>query len=150
VCATNKETRETVCLTSYRTINGSNDLQNSMTILEAWWATFFDLIAVDQFVDGATGANNPVREMWDQAQLVWGLEPLKGKVKFLVSIGTGMLSLKTLAAKQTVEYYRFNVVEKIGPEEAKKDNAIAAATRRYISSYEVQRSMQACTGSISR
>lgn len=74
-----------------------------MTIWQACRATsaatsFFDPIAVgrfsEEFVDGATGANNPVRELWDQAQLVWGPEPLEGKVKCLVSIGTGLPSLK--------------------------------------------------------
>jgi hypothetical protein len=149
VCATSKETSETVCLTSYRTPRGSSDLLNSVTIWEACRATsaatsFFDPIAVgrfdEEFVDGATGANNPVRELWDQAQLAWGPEPLEGKVKCLVSIGTGVPSLKpfkddvlhigeTLVAiatetEQTAErfrreralldstgrYYRFNVV----------------------------------------
>jgi hypothetical protein len=132
-------------------------------------------------VDGATGANNPVREVWDQAQLAWGPEPLEGKVKCLVSIGTGVPSLKafkddvfnigqTLAAiatetEQTAErfrrerglldstgrYYRFNVargLEDIGLEEAKKVKEMAAATRRYISSQEVHKQMQACAGSI--
>jgi predicted acylesterase/phospholipase RssA len=149
VCATSKETSETVCLTSYKTPRGNNDLLNSVTIWEACRATsaatsFFNPIAVgrfrEEFVDGATGANNPVREMWDQAQLVWGPEPLEGKVKCLVSIGMGVPSLKpfkddvfnigeTLVAiatetEQTAErfrrerslldsterYYRFNVV----------------------------------------
>ncbi|RYN53640.1 hypothetical protein AA0117_g13334 [Alternaria alternata] len=148
VCATSKETSETVCLASYRTPRGSSDLLNSVTIWEACRATsaatsFFDPIAVgrygEEFVDGATGANNPVREVWDQAQLVWGPEPLEGKVKCLVSIGTGVPSLKafeddvfnigqTLAAiatetevtaerfrrergllDSTGRYYRFNV-----------------------------------------
>ncbi|CAN9193253.1 unnamed protein product [Alternaria alternata] len=149
VCATSKETSETVCLASYKTPRGNNDLLNSVTIWEACRATsaatsFFDPIAVgrygEQFVDGATGANNPVREVWDQAQLAWGPEPLEGRVKCVVSIGTGVPSLKafkddvfqigqTLAAiatetEQTAErfrrerglldstgrYYRFNVV----------------------------------------
>jgi predicted acylesterase/phospholipase RssA len=149
VCATSKETSETVCLTSYRTPRGNSDLLNSVTIWEACRATsaastFFDPIAVgrfcEEFVDGATGANNPVREVWDQAQLAWGAEPLEGKVKCLVSIGTGVPSLKpfkddvlhigetlvaiTTETEQTSErfrreralldstgrYYRFNVV----------------------------------------
>lgn len=103
MCATSKETSETVCLTSYRTPRGNNDLLNSVTIWEACRATsaassFFDPIAVgrfgEEFVDGATGANNPVRHVWDQAQLAWGPEPLEGRVKCLVSIGTGVPSLK--------------------------------------------------------
>jgi predicted acylesterase/phospholipase RssA len=148
VCATSKETSETVCLASYRTPRGNNDLLNSVSIWEACRATsaatsFFDPIAVgrfgEEFVDGATGANNPVRELWDQAQLTWGPEPLEDRIKCLVSIGTGVPSLKpfkddvlqihkTLAAiatetEQTAErfrrekasldntgrYYRFNV-----------------------------------------
>ena len=149
VCATSKETSETVCLTSYKTPRGGNDLLNIVTIWEACRATsaatFFDPIAVgrlgEEFVDGATGANNPVREVWGQAQLAWGPELLEGKVKCVVSIGMGMPSLKafkddvfnigkTLAAiatetEQTAErfrrerglldstgrYYRFNVLQ---------------------------------------
>jgi hypothetical protein len=45
-------------------------------------------------VDGATGANNPVWEVWNQAQLLWGPQPLENKIKCLVSIGTGVPSLK--------------------------------------------------------
>jgi hypothetical protein len=190
VCATSKQTSDTLCLTSYKTLRGGNDLLNSVTIWEACRATsaatsFFDPIAVgrfgEEFVDGATGANNPVRELWDQAQLAWGPEPLEGRVKCLVSIGTGVPSLKafkddvfnigkTLAAiametEQTAErfrrerglldctgrYYRFNVawgLEDIGLEEAKKVKEMAAATRRYTSSQEVYKQMQACAGSI--
>jgi len=91
-------------------------------------------------MDGATGANNPVVELWNEAQMMWGPEPLDGKVKCLVSIGAGIPSLKpfkndvftigeTLVAiatetERTAErfkhdktyldssgrYYRFNVV----------------------------------------
>ena len=39
-------------------------------------------------MDGATGANNPVQEVWNEAQQVWG-SPLEAKIKCLVSIGTG-------------------------------------------------------------
>lgn len=148
VCARSKETNGTVCLTSYRNLRGPSDL-NSITIWEACRATsaastFFDPIAVgkygEEFVDGAMGANNPVREVWDQAQLAWEPELLESRVQCLVSIGTGVPSLKpfkddmlhigeTLVAiatetEQTAEmfrrdksllddtgqYYRFNVV----------------------------------------
>jgi len=148
VCAISKQTSETVCLTSYRSPRGSNDLLNSVKIWEACRATsaassFFDPIAVgrykEEFTDGGTGANNPVWEVWNQAQMIWGPGPIDSKVKCLVSIGTGVLSQKpfqddvfgigeTLVAiatetKQTAErfrqhkvhlddtgrYYRFNV-----------------------------------------
>lgn len=83
---------------------GSRDLLNSVKIWEACRATsatssFFDPIKVGQFeefVDGATGADNLVWEVWNQAQLMWGPEPLEGEVQCLVSIGTGVTSLKRL------------------------------------------------------
>ena len=148
MCATSKETSETVCLTSYKSPRGGTDLLNSVKIWEACRATsaassFFDPIDIgrykEEFVDGATGANNPVWEVWNQAQLMWGPQPLEGRVKCVVSIGTGVPSLKpfrdhvlhigeTLVAiatetEQTAErfrrdkshledngqYYRFNV-----------------------------------------
>jgi predicted acylesterase/phospholipase RssA len=121
----------------------------SVKIWEACRATsaassFFDPIAIgryqEEFVDGATGANNPVMELWNQAQVMWGPEPLEGRVQCLVSIGTGVPSLKPFQddvfhigealvaiateTEQTAErfrrdksyldsagrYYRFNVV----------------------------------------
>ncbi len=103
MCATSKQTSETICLTSYKSLRGGSDLLNSVKIWEACRATsaassFFDPIAVgrygEEFVDGATGANNPVWEVWNQAQLMWGLEPLESRIKCLVSIGTGVPSLK--------------------------------------------------------
>jgi hypothetical protein len=39
-------------------------------------------------------------------------------------------------------------LEQIGLKEARKVKVIVAATRRYISSQEVHRQMQACAGSI--
>lgn len=148
MCATSKETTETVCLTSYPSPRSRSDLLNSIKIWEACRATsaassFFDPIAIgrykEEFVDGATGANNPVWEVWNQAQLIWGPQPIEGQIRCLVSIGTGTPSLesfqddvfhigKTLIAiatetEQTAEkfrrdkthlddsgrYYRFNV-----------------------------------------
>ncbi|KAK4691613.1 hypothetical protein P7C71_g5419, partial [Lecanoromycetidae sp. Uapishka_2] len=79
------------------------DLLDRVKIWEACRATsaastFFDPIALglyqEEFVDGATGANNPVWQLWDEAQLTWGPEPLESKIKCLVSIGTGIPSLK--------------------------------------------------------
>ncbi|KAF1362124.1 FabD/lysophospholipase-like protein [Lizonia empirigonia] len=170
VCATSKETSETVCLTSYRTPRGNNDLLNSVTIWEACRATS---------AASSSLRSDRSRTVWDQAQLAWGPEPLEGRVKCLVPIGTGVPSLKpfkddvlhigtTLAAiatetegtaaqfrrerpllDSTGRYYRFNVdrgLEDIGLEEAKKVKEMAAATRRYIATQDKQ--MQACAGSI--
>ncbi|KAK5246710.1 hypothetical protein LTR20_007356 [Exophiala xenobiotica] len=130
------------------TPRGNNDLLNTATIWEACRATsaassFFDPIAIgrygEEFVDGGTGANNPVWEVWNQAQAIYGPNPLEDHLDCLVSIGTGVPSLtpfrddvlhihETLIAlatetEQTAErfrrskahlddsghYYRFNV-----------------------------------------
>ncbi|EHK96445.1 putative Patatin group A-3 [Glarea lozoyensis 74030] len=122
---------------------------------------FFDPIAIgpyeEEFVDGAAGANNPVWEVWNEAQLLWGPQPLAGKTKCLVSIGTVSIATET---EQTAErfrrdkahlddsgrYYRFNVdrgLEEVGLEESKKKKEIAAATRRYVGSQGVLRQIQA-------
>ncbi|KAL1835370.1 hypothetical protein VTJ49DRAFT_6917 [Mycothermus thermophilus] len=103
VCATSKETGDTVCLANYRSPRSDNsDLLNATTIWQACRATsaattFFDPIAIgpfgEQFVDGALGANNPVYALWNQAQDVWG-DQLWGSLKCLVSIGTGLPALK--------------------------------------------------------
>ena len=64
VRATSKQISETVCLTSYKSAYGRNDLINSVKTWEACWATstassFFDPTAIEPY-DGITGANNPV------------------------------------------------------------------------------------------
>ncbi|KAF5618248.1 tetratricopeptide repeat domain protein [Fusarium sp. NRRL 25303] len=103
VCATSKETGDTVCLTSYRPARGVAHLYDSTTIWQACRATsaattFFDPIAIgpyqEQFVDGALGANNPVYTLWTQAQDVWGEDQLRSRLRCLVSIGTGVPALK--------------------------------------------------------
>ena len=103
ICATSKETADTVCLTSYRSPRSDHsDLLNSTRIWEACRATsaattFFDPIAIgpfdEEFVDGALGANNPVYALWNQAQDVWG-DRLRGSLHCVVSIGTGVPALK--------------------------------------------------------
>ncbi|KAG7289881.1 hypothetical protein NEMBOFW57_006258 [Staphylotrichum longicolle] len=103
VCATSRETSDTVCLTSYRSPRSDNsDLLNATAIWQACRATsaattFFDPIAIgpfeEEFVDGALGANNPVYALWNQAQDVWG-DQLRCSLKCLVSIGTGVPALK--------------------------------------------------------
>jgi predicted acylesterase/phospholipase RssA len=60
--------------------------------------TFFEPITIDDetFVDGATGANNPVQYMWTEAGDIWGIQDrhLEDEVCCLVSIGTGIPSLQ--------------------------------------------------------
>jgi predicted acylesterase/phospholipase RssA len=186
VCATRKETRQTICLTSYKSPQAGSDFLNSVKIWEACRATsavstFFSPIAVEQynaeFVHGSTRVNNPIWEVWNQAQLIWGPQALVGRIKCIVSIGTGVPSLKifrdgafhigeTLVSiaedtEQIAErfrrdkshlgdngqYYRFNVdrgLEEIRYEESNKPKEIGAATRRYLSTQDVWKKMQAC------
>ncbi|KAF2175261.1 FabD/lysophospholipase-like protein [Zopfia rhizophila CBS 207.26] len=102
VCATSSETGDTVRLTSYRSPRGRERLLRTTKIWEAGRATsaassFFDPITIgdfkESFVDGATGANNPVYEVWNEAQDIWPSGSLEDKIKCLVSIGTGVPSL---------------------------------------------------------
>ncbi|PGH02751.1 hypothetical protein GX51_04485 [Blastomyces parvus] len=95
VCATAFETKSIIRLKSY-TLPGDPNL--SPTILDAARATsaatsFFEPAAIGtrRYVDGALGANNPVDEVWNEAQNIWcaddgALEPL---VNCFISIGTG-------------------------------------------------------------
>jgi hypothetical protein len=73
--------------------------------------------------------SDPVREMWDQAQVAWGPE---GEVKCLVSIGTRVSSLMPFKDAVMGRYYPFNMVE-------------AVAAERYFS----QSDLLACADSIS-
>ncbi|KIW16328.1 hypothetical protein PV08_06379 [Exophiala spinifera] len=66
VCATSKETSKTVCLTSYKTPRGNDDLLNSTTISEACRAmsaasSFFDLTAIGRYGEESVYVVHPVR-----------------------------------------------------------------------------------------
>ena len=105
VCATSKEDRNGIRLfTSYQPKGPPSDLLNTTTIWEAGRATaaaisFFDPITIggygEQFVDGATGANNPIWRLWHEAEQFWDISGnLEKNLKCLVSIGTGVPSLE--------------------------------------------------------
>jgi hypothetical protein len=54
-------------------------------------SSFFDPITIgESFVDGATGANNPMR---NEAQDIWPSGSLQDKTKCFVLIGKGVPSL---------------------------------------------------------
>ncbi|KAI5918917.1 acyl transferase/acyl hydrolase/lysophospholipase [Camillea tinctor] len=59
-------------------------------------ATFFDPIQIglQTFVDGATGNNNPVTHVLDEAKLIWPDAVSHGRVQCIVSVGTGLLDDK--------------------------------------------------------
>ena len=95
VCATTKETTDTVRLRSYSQFE---EMETSATICEAALATsaatgFFDPVTIKgrQFVDGALGANNPIEELEAEASNIWSSakRDLKSHVKCFISIGTG-------------------------------------------------------------
>jgi predicted acylesterase/phospholipase RssA len=94
-----------VHLTSYHRPRGGSDRLRVTKIWEAARATsaassFFDPIYIsigavgEEFVDGATGANNPVQELWNEAKDLWDPEPLESNLKCIVSIGTGVPSVE--------------------------------------------------------
>ncbi|KAK2807307.1 hypothetical protein FQN50_005461 [Emmonsiellopsis sp. PD_5] len=61
-------------------------------------SSFFDPITIGPnsqcFVDGATGANNPVRQLWREANDVWSTGSFEDKIGCIVSIGTGVPPVK--------------------------------------------------------
>jgi len=59
-------------------------------------ATFFDPIQIGSqtFVDGATGMNNPIEQVFDEATSIWPDAIQKGRIQCLVSIGTGIPDLR--------------------------------------------------------
>jgi predicted acylesterase/phospholipase RssA len=100
VCALSGEARSKVQFTNYpRDFEMSSGLYNDAKIWEVARATsaassFFEPIAFGSnkriFLDGAVGANNPIRQLWQEAENLWGTGPLEPQIQCLVSIGTGV------------------------------------------------------------
>ncbi len=101
----NQRTSEIDHLSSYQRSRGGGDRLRAVKIWEAARATsaatsFFDPISINMggykeyYVDGATGANNPVNELWKEAKDVWDSGPLEYNLMSLVSIGTGVPSVE--------------------------------------------------------
>lgn len=93
----------TTVLTSYESERWPRDLLDSVTIWQAARATsaastFFEPIRIgpynENFLDGATGANNPVNIVWDEARDIWRpIGALENNLQCLVSVGTGVPSV---------------------------------------------------------
>ncbi|KAI5252859.1 phospholipase, patatin family protein [Aureobasidium subglaciale] len=104
VCCTSKETSETSLLRSWNTIRGDEELYDTVRIWEAARATsaassYFDPIGIGEprqhFLDGGTGANNPVNHLWGEAtDLLPRGQHLSENLGCLVSIGTGQPGFK--------------------------------------------------------
>lgn len=106
MCATSKGVSLPSLLRSYPPVRESPELYQCAKIWEAARATsaassFFDPIAIgplrQEFLDGGTGANNPVRQLWNEAKDVFcdgsGMK-LAQNLCTIVSIGTGVQDLK--------------------------------------------------------
>jgi predicted acylesterase/phospholipase RssA len=96
----------TVLLRSYTSREALNNIP--ATICEAVRATsaatsFFEPVTIGprgrKFVDGGFGANNPVEQIWNEAQNIWcdGKVELGEVLKCFVSVGTGNPGKKPIA-----------------------------------------------------
>ena len=102
VCSRAEASGQITRFATYRSPRGPDHLLSTVKIWEACRATsaapsFFDPIKIggfgESFIDGGIGANNPIYELWNEAQGVWPGGSLEDKVECLISIGTGMPSL---------------------------------------------------------
>ncbi|KAK0712684.1 P-loop containing nucleoside triphosphate hydrolase protein [Lasiosphaeria miniovina] len=172
VCATSKETKDTVCLTSYLSPRGRRHLLESTTIWQACRATsaatsFFDPIAIgpfgEEFVDGARGKQSGLRSLqwaWAEVPSVnW--HPVRDDVLGITSTlkelatETEKTAQKFQRDKRSLDreghYYRFNVdcgLEDVRLQESAKKKEIAAATTSYVASQAVFQQMTACANSL--
>ncbi|KAG9529935.1 ankyrin, partial [Aureobasidium melanogenum] len=97
------ETSQTTLLRTWPTTRGDPDLYETVRIWEAARATsaastFFDSITIGEpgqrFLDGGTGANNPISHLWGEAKDVLSPESLLQNLGCLISIGTGQPGYK--------------------------------------------------------
>ncbi|KAL2869732.1 uncharacterized protein BJX67DRAFT_378787 [Aspergillus lucknowensis] len=107
VCVTDASTHKLVPLTTYPSKYCPHELYKSTKIWEAGVASFanaalFDPITLGpsrrRFIDSSAQANNPIREVWIEAKNVWRLTSLEAQLRCLVSIGTGLPTIKRTAA----------------------------------------------------
>jgi len=121
VCAFTKARNTPVLLRSYTTEDSVDSLSTSDCVI---WkaaratsaaATFFDPMEIGRqtFVDGATGMNNPVEQVLEEAKSIWPDAIAKGRIQCLLSIGTGLPDLKKFGdnLKEVVETLKEIAVE---------------------------------------
>ncbi|KAL2858486.1 acyl transferase/acyl hydrolase/lysophospholipase [Aspergillus pseudoustus] len=103
VCVTDASTHKLVPLSTYPSKYCPTELYKGTKIWEAAAATFanhsfFDPIILGpsrrRFTDSSAQANNPIREVWIEAKNVWRLTSLESQLRCLVSIGTGLPTIK--------------------------------------------------------
>jgi hypothetical protein len=99
-----QQTSDIVVFPSYYSKTWGSAMLDRVRIWEAARATsaatsFFEPLTIDGkvFSDGATGANNPIYELWTEASSLYSCGnnwKLEDHLKCLISIGTGVPSLK--------------------------------------------------------
>ncbi|KAL4914979.1 acyl transferase/acyl hydrolase/lysophospholipase [Aspergillus aurantiobrunneus] len=109
LCVTDASTHKLVPLSTYPSKYCPTELYKTTKIWEAGVASFanaalFDPITLGpsrrRFTDSSAQANNPIREVWIEAKNVWRLTTLESQLRCLVSIGTGLPTIKR-ASKST-------------------------------------------------
>lgn len=102
-CVTDASTQKLIPLSSYPSKYCPAELYKTTRLWEAGVASFanaalFEPIALGpsrrRFTDSAAQTNNPIREVWIEAKNVWRLTSLESQLRCLVSIGTGLPSIK--------------------------------------------------------
>ncbi|KAL3462605.1 acyl transferase/acyl hydrolase/lysophospholipase [Aspergillus heterothallicus] len=103
VCVTDASTHKLIPLSTYPSKYCPTELYKNTKIWEAAAATFanpslFDPVVLGpsrrRFTDSSAQANNPIREVWIEAKNVWRLTTLESQLRCLVSIGTGLPTIK--------------------------------------------------------
>ncbi|GKZ38941.1 hypothetical protein AbraIFM66950_011546 [Aspergillus brasiliensis] len=104
VCVTDDGSKRNLApLTSYPSKYCSNELYKSAKVWQAGRACFstvplFDPVPIGpsgrRFYNSSTDANNPVREVWIEARGIWPSGSLDTQIRCMVSIGTGVPSIK--------------------------------------------------------
>lgn len=113
VALTGEAARKSVRFTDYAKAAEQSNFYNEVKIWEAARATsaattFFAPIKISygsvkrRYLDGAFVANNPVNELWLEAQAEFGLPPLEPQIRTLLSLGTGKPPL-TAFGKSVIE-----------------------------------------------
>lgn len=179
VCANSKGVSLPFLLRSYPPTRESPDLYHSTKIWEAGRATFaassfFQPIALEslgqEFLDGGTGANNPVRQLWKEAADTFcdgSSRQLSINLRTIVSIGTGTTNLTEFGDDPLAEaqitandfhrehsdlddegkYYRFNVARgfaAFGVEEATDATRIKEKTDAYLNEQSIHSLVRKC------
>lgn len=107
VCATSAESSSIVRLRDYD-IPGAAKESLEFTVVQAALATsaastFFDRVKIGDrfFRDGGTGANNPIFDVWNEAQDLWDNEEgqIHDIVACVMSVGTGDPGMKSFGEK---------------------------------------------------